>query len=228
MVENFYEKIDSKFLDKQHPNPNLALHNFKIPFRACVVAPSGSGKSNLVTHLITLFSKGKGTFSTIYIICKDETEPLYKYLASKSASIIVSEGLHTLPDLDKMDKDDTTLVIVDDMVLEKQQKQVCEYYIRCRKKSCSIMYISQSFFMIPKIIRNNCSYLVLLKMSGDREVNIIMREAGLGLTKPQLMNMYEYATDTKFSPLIIDIESTDKSKKFRKGFIDFLNPADYI
>jgi hypothetical protein len=227
-MENWYEKIDKKFLDKKHSNPNLALHNFQIPFRACVVAPSGSGKTNMITNLIHLFCKGKGTFSTIYIICKDAEEPLYKYLASKSQAIIVKEGLHELPDLDKMDKDDTTLVIIDDMVLEKSQKQVCEYYIRCRKKSVSIMYLSQSFFMIPKIIRNNCSYLIILKMSGDREINIIMREAGLGLTKPQLMNMYEYATNEKFSPLIIDIESTNKNHKFRKGLIEYLNPEEYI
>ena len=40
--------------------------------------------------------------------------------------------------------------------------------------------------------------------------------------------MYEYATDQKFSPLIIDIESTDKTHKFRKGFTEYLNPAEYI
>ena len=36
--------------------------------------------------------------------------------------------------------------------------------------------------------------------------------------------MYEYATGKKFLPLIIDIESTDKSHKFRKGFTEYLNP----
>jgi hypothetical protein len=227
-MDNWYEKIDKKYLDTQHPNPNLALHNFKIPFRGCVVAPSGSGKTNFVCNLIHLFCKGKGTFNEIYIICKDASEPLYRYLSGKSQAIQVKEGLHELPDLDKMDKDQSSLVIIDDMVLEKNQKQVCEYYIRCRKKSVSIMYLSQSYFMIPKIIRNNCSYLIILKMSGDREINIIMKEAGLGLTKEQLMNIYEFATDTKFSPLIIDIESTDKTRKFRKGFTNYLNPADYI
>lgn len=227
-MENWYEKIDRKFLDVQHNNPNFNLHGFKIPFRACVVASSGAGKSNLVVNLISLFCKGKGTFNTIHIICKDAEEPLYKYLASKSQAIIVKEGLHELPDLDKIDKSDCTLVIIDDMVLEKNQRQVCEYYIRCRKKSVSIMYLSQSFYGIPKVVRINCSYLILLKMSGDRDVSMIMREAGLGLTKPQLMGMYEYATDTKFSPLIINIEESDKTKKFRKCLTEYLNPNDYL
>jgi len=226
-MDNWYEKIDKKFLDINHPNPNFDLHGFKIPFRACTISSSGGGKSNLVVNLISLFSKGKGTFNTIHIICKDAEEPLYKYLASKSAAIIVSEGLHTLPDLDKFDKSDCSLVIIDDMVMEKNQRQVCEYYIRCRKKSVSIMYLSQSFYGVPKVIRINCSYLIILKMSGDRDVSMILREAGLGLSKQQLMGIYDYATDTKFSPLIINMEESDKSKKFRKGLCDFVNPDDY-
>lgn len=225
---NYYEQIDKQFLDSNQPNPNFDLHGFKIPFRACVVAPSGSGKTNMVTNLIHLFCKGKGTFNDITIICKDNSEPLYKYLASKSDSIMVREGLHNLPNLDDFDKDLSHLVIIDDMVLDKNQSKICEYYIRCRKRNVSIMYLSQSYFMIPKIIRNNCNYLIILKMSGDREVNLIMKESGLGLSKQQLLGIYEFSTDTKFSPLIINIEETDKHKKFRKGFVDFINPDDFV
>jgi hypothetical protein len=224
---NYYETIDKKFLDPSPPNPNFNLHGFKIPFRSCVVAPSGSGKTNMVTGLIHLFCKGTGSFNTITIICRDATEPLYRHLASKSDSIMVREGLENLPILDDFDKDLSHLVIIDDMVLDKNQNRICEYYIRCRKRNVSIMYLSQSYFMIPKIIRNNCNYLILLKMSGDREVNLIMKECGLGLTKEQLLQIYDYATDTKFSPLIINIEEADKSKKFRKGFTDFLNPINF-
>jgi len=227
-IINFYETMDSKFLDKPLLNPNINLHNFTIPFRLCCVAPSGSGKSNWITNLISLFSQGKGTFAYIFIICKDTTEPLYKFLASKSTQISVREGLTTLPDLTKMDKEISTLVIVDDCQLDKNQDKVCEYYIRCRKLNVSICYLAQNYFIIPKVIRNNCNYLVLLKLSGDRELNIILKENGLGLSKNQLLNMYEYATDTKFSPLIIDIESTNKNRKFRKGFIDYLQPSDFI
>ena len=123
-----------------------------------------------------------------------------------------------------MDKEIATLVIVDDCQLEKNQNRVEEYYIRCRKKNVSICYLAQNYFIIPKVIRNNCNYLVLLKLSGDRELNIILKENGLGLTKEQLLDMYEYATGEKFLPLIIDIESTDKSRKFRKGFTEYLKP----
>ena len=219
--------MPQQFLDAKLPNPNFHLHNFNIPFRLCCVAPSGSGKSLWCTNIISLFSKGNGTFAYVYLICKDATEPLYAYLASLSSQIVVKEGLHNLPPLDKFDKDVATLVIIDDCQLEKNQERVCEYFIRCRKKSVSIAYLAQNFYSIPKVVRANCNYMVLLRISGQRELSMILKETGLGLEKEQPLKMYDYSTDTKFSPLIIDCESTDKNHKFRKGFAEYLSPDNY-
>jgi hypothetical protein len=52
------------------------------------VAPSGSSTFNFITNLITLFCKGKGTYDNIYIFCKSKDEPIYRYLADKSKSLI--------------------------------------------------------------------------------------------------------------------------------------------
>ena len=91
----------------------------------------------------------------------------------------------------------------------------------------SVAYLAQNYFQIPKIVRNNCNYLVLLKLSGDRELAMIMKENGLGLSKECLLAMYEYATRDKFYPLIIDIEQTDKNMKYRRGFGEYMNPSDF-
>jgi len=69
--------------------------------------------------------------------------------------------------------------------------------------------------------------MVLLKLSGNREVNVILSEYGLGITKDQLIKIYEYATKEKFSPLIIDLEE-DKDHRFRMGFDTILNLNDFI
>ena len=55
---------------------------------------------------------------------------------------------------------------------------------------------------------------------------MILKESGLGLDKDQLLAMYEEATKNKFSPLIIDKEA-DKHERFRKSFLDILNPDDF-
>lgn len=225
-IINMYEKIPKIFLDEVD-NPNYELHKLKIPFRMCIVAPSGSGKTNFLLNLLHLFSCGKkGTFKTINIITRNKDEPLYKWITKECPQIIINEGLTNTPKLDSFNKDDNHLVVWDDLVLSKDLSMVENYYIRARKLNCSVIFISQSYFKIPKIIRNNCSYMVLLKLSGNREVNIILSEFGLGITKEQLINIYEYATNEKFSPLLIDMES-DKDNRFRKGFLEILDINNY-
>jgi len=223
---NFY-KVMPKSMIVEAKNPNYHLHRFKLPFRACVVAPSGSGKTNWLINFIHLCCQGEtGSFADICIVTRNKDEPLYNYLASKSDAIQIKEGLHNLPQLDKFDKKENHLVVLDDLVLSKDLSAVENYYIRARKLNVSVIFISQSYFAIPKIIRNNCSYLILLKLSGHREVNMILKEAGLGLTKEQLLAMYERATESKFSPLIIDMEEEPHSR-FRKGFLDILDPSEF-
>ena len=218
---NYYTHIPKEMLVVAD-NPNERLHGFALPFRACVVAPSGSGKTNWLLNFLALCSTGKGTFGTIAIITRNADEPLYNYLKSKNDQIVIKEGLSNLPQLDKFDKKINNLVVLDDLVLSKDLSSVENYYIRARKLNCSVIFISQSYFKIPKIIRNNCSNMILLKLSGNREVNMILSEFGLGVSKEQLMNMYEYATREKFSPLIIDLEK-DPSDRFRKGFTEILD-----
>lgn len=68
--------------------------------------------------------------------------------------------------------------------------------------------------------------MVILRLSGNREINLILSEFGLGLTKEQLLEMYKYATKEKFSALVIDMEDMDK--RFRKGFLEILDPDDVV
>jgi hypothetical protein len=222
-IVNMYNKIPSHFIDKVN-NPNFNLHHMKIPFRICVVAPSGSGKTNFLLNLIEVFSRGDdGTFQTITILTKNADEPLYRWLSSVSDQIMIKEGLSNIPKLDKFDKEQNNLVVFDDLVLEKDLSAVSQYYIRARKLNVSVIFLSQSFFMIPKIIRNNCNYMVLLKLSGNREVNMILSEYGLGVTKEQLIDIYEYCTREKMQPLIIDLEA-EPTQRFRKGFLQIVDP----
>ena len=64
--------------------------------------------------------------------------------------------------------------------------------------------------------------MVLLKLTGNREVNLILSEFGLGVSKEELVQLYDYATKEKFSPLIIDMEESP-DKRFRKGLLEILD-----
>lgn len=227
-IINFYDVIPKKFLDDVD-NPNFNLHHLEIPFRACVVAPSGSGKTNFVVNLIKLFSQGKGTFADITIVTRNKDEPLYNWLAMQSDQIKIVEGMKNNPKLDDFDKKQNHLIIWDDLVLSKKLDDVSEYYIRARKKNVSLLFLSQSYVDIPKIIRKNSSYLILLDLGGSkRERDFILREWASDLEKEQLSAIYTDAVSDKFTPLIIKGGKVNENEKYRKGFTNFYNVKQFL
>jgi len=221
-MEDFYAKKQVQKYCVKTENPNYHLHNFDTPFRALVVAPSGSGKSNFITNLITLFCKGKGTFDNIYIFCKCKEEPLYKYLSDKSKGLIeVHEDLKDLPALNDLNVCKQTLLVFDDFVTDlKKHPIISEYFIRGRKRGASIMFLSQSYYGTPKIIRQNINYLVILKLGGSRDINSLLREVSIGLTKDELLDMYNDATRDKFSCLIVNLDKNG-NERYRKNFLEY-------
>jgi len=227
-IVNFYEVIPKKYLDDVE-NPNFKLHNIEIPLRMCFVAPSGSGKTNFVLNLIRVFSQGKGTFADITIVTRNKDEPLYNWLMGQSDAIRIMEGMQNNPKLDDYDKKHNHLLIWDDLVLSKNLEQVCEYYLRARKKNVSLMFLSQSYVDIPKMIRKNSTYLILFDLGGSkREQDFIMREWSGELDRDELRAIYEDAVSEKLSPLIIKGGRVKRNEKYRKGFVGFYNLDEFL
>jgi hypothetical protein len=68
--------------------------------------------------------------------------------------------------------------------------------------------------------------MVFLKIGGLREIKDVLRNFGLGVSKEQLMGIYNYSTDEKFGFILLDLEA-NTDKKFRKGFNEYLDPSDF-
>ena len=122
-----------------------------------------------------------------------------------------------LPDLDKFDKEQNNLLVMDDLVGEKNQKPMEQFFLRARKKGCSLVYITQSYYAVPRMIRSNLTYLIIKQVSSMKNLTMIMREYDLGIDRTQLIDMYKQATEQKAGFLMIDLEG-DEGKKFRKDF----------
>ena len=227
-IINFYQHVPKKYLE-EISNPNYHLHNLDIPFRMCIVAPSGSGKTNFLLNLIKVFSQGEGTFTDITIVTRNKDEPLYNYLNGEFQQIQVKEGMSNTPKLDDMDKRYNHLVCWDDLVLSKNLQPVEEYYMRARKKSCSVIFLSQSYYDIPKFIRKNSTYLVLLDLGGSkREKTAIMNEWSGDLDKDELNAVFSDATSVKLRPLIITGGKVARNKKYRKGWLDYYDLDTFL
>ena len=173
--------------------------------------------------MISLFCKGKeGTFDNIYIFCKSRDEPLYQFLGDKSKGLIeIHESLEKLPALNDLKTSEQTLIIFDDFITDiKKFPIISEYFIRGRKRCCSLMFLSQSYFNTPKVIRQNINYCVVLKLGGTRDVNAILRECSIGLTKEELLYMYQQATKQKFDVFIINLDKND-NERYRHNFLNY-------
>ena len=220
-IINFYEIMPDKYKDDAE-NPNYEIHNIKLPFRMCVVAPSGSGKTNFLMNLLKVFSQGKGSFISVDIITANKDEPLYNYLVGEFDGFTVKEGIINTPLLDNFDKKYNHLVVWDDLVLSKNQDVIEKYFLRARKLNVSVVYLSQSYYDIPKFIRKNSNYLVLLDLNGaKREQTAILNEWATDLNKETLQNIYNDAVSVPLRPLIITGGKCDKNLKYRKGWKDY-------
>jgi hypothetical protein len=224
-IRNFYEIMPDKFTVKVH-NPNIAKHKLDIPFRMVICGPSGSLKTNTVLEILKRFSEGKGTFNKVVVCTKSKSEPLYEYLEEtinkkNKDGITFFEGYDDIPDIDYFEQFEQSIIIFDDLALEKDQRKISEFYIRGRKKGISCVYLTQSYFKCPKVIRQQCRYIILKKLGGKRDLRLILSEFTLGVDLSQLVDIYQYATKQSLDFLLIDTEA-DEEHKFRKNFLEFI------
>jgi hypothetical protein len=232
-IINFYElpKVQ-KFLTKSI-NPNYdkgTKHGIKVPFRGILTAASGGGKTNLLFNVILQMAN---TFNHIYIYTQAE-EPLYEYIESQISSdlLTIKYGIKALQDFDEKEYYGQSLVVLDDMVNEKEKDQACikELYLRGRKIAggVSLLYLTQKYHAVPKFIRGQCQYFFIIKVSEVDDLKRILKEFALSATNKQMDAMYEYCCESgKFGNcMIIDLMS-GRSKMFRKNFKEILNPKDF-
>jgi hypothetical protein len=83
------------------------------------------------------------------------------------------------------------------------------------------MYLTQSYYSVPKTIRAQLSYLWVVKVGQKRDLNLILADSG-GLVEKQLLaELYQDATREKFNFLKINLNTIDMDRKFSKNFNDF-------
>lgn len=192
---NFYSQVKKE----TRPNPGYDSHGIEVPFRMLCCCASGSGKTN---YILNLLYEMTDTFHKIIIITKAE-EPLYSMLQDRLENVsIYYDG--NIPEFEALDKKQNGLIIFDDMVLTPD-KRIGEIFIRGRKLHYSSIYISQSFFQTPKIIRQNVNYVALGRGVNKRDLRMIMSEYSIGLSVDELSKIYFDLTKTHMHFMLIDL-----------------------
>lgn len=214
MTQNYYRLCKPP---KLH-NPNYGIsHDIQLPARIGIVGSSGSGKTNILLDLLHRFSTPKGTFKGLLIYLRSRHEPLYQYLAEKVPETKFVEVSSESDIMSVDDVDEQTLVVFDDLILadKKTQAAIGEYFIRGRKKGLTCVYISQNYFGIPKIIRQQLSYIILKKINSSKDLNLILNEFPLDMDIKELKSIYATCNKGIESSLMIDLNKGDLYKNFK-------------
>ena len=124
-------------------------------FRMLMCGPSGCGKTNTLMHMLYNLLY----FHKIYLFSKNLEQPKYRKLLETFRPISEEAGYQVreesndeivpLEELDNDNKKNST-VIFDDFVCERNQKPLIQYFIGGRHKNCSVIYLSQSYYLTPK------------------------------------------------------------------------------
>ena len=219
---NFYEHPAVKKLLTQYWNPHFDDCRIAVPARIGICASSGGGKTQF---LLNMLAQMNDTFGFIHVVYK-ASEPLYEFLEKRIGGKYIKfyTKLSELPQPNDIDhKDKQQLIVFDDQINEKNQEIIKEYCIRGRKvgKSVSICYLAQDFFKIPTIVRRQFNYLILLKLSSMRDLNLILSDFSLGVDKEKLKMIYKDATKRKFDFLKVDVDNRNNNEKFSHNWKDF-------
>ena len=116
------------------------------------------------------------------------------------------------------------LILFDDMIAdslsnEKLNPIVTELFIRGRKLNFSLVFITQSYFAVQKML-DQIQHTILLWKFQTKEnfdkLHLIIHEI---LTFQDFINLYKKCTAKPFSFLVIDTIASDNSSHFRKNLL---------
>ena len=108
------------------------------------------------------------------------------------------------------DKENKILIVFDDMVADmihnkKLNSIVPELFIRGRKLNIYLVFITQSYFKVPKDVRLNTTYFFIAKIANKGELQQIAINHSSDISTNDSANIYRNYTDEPYSFLVIDI-----------------------
>lgn len=192
----------------------------------CIIAgPSNCGKTNLLISMIE--SQHGLRFENVYIYSKTLEQDKYKYL-SQILKPIRGINLFAFSSSDKViapSKAKTnSIIIFDDVICDKNQENMKNYYCLGRHRNIDCFYLTQSYTRVNKhLIRDNTNFLILFRQD---DMNLKHVYNDMGATCDMSFNDFrQFCLECwreKYGFAIIDLDSDVNNGRYRKGFSKYL------
>ena len=207
---NVYETKSVKKFTTKNVNPSFDHTQMNINSRSLICSPSGGGKTNLLANYLL---RCENTYHKIHI-CYKESEPIYdsirEQLKDKVEFFTNPSQLPTLEDMrkdkdgKKIDDECNILLVIDDWVDQIDKYPSMQDIVIRSRRYLTLIFISQSYFKIPILYRKNCTYPLLLKLSGIKDIKLVLADhVIMGVEPEKLLAIYKESVREKFNFLKI-------------------------
>ena len=194
--------------NKEHNEkwPYISDHSYRI----VIIGGSRLGKTNTLLNLINK----QNDIDKIYLYEKDLSESKYKVLIKKRENAGVKnlndpnafiECSNMMDDVyENINNRDSSrkrniLIVFDEMIADiTTNKQfhaiIKEMFIRCIKLNISLVFITQSYFSVPKDVRLNSKHYLIMKINNRKELQNIAINHSADIDYKEFMDIYRECT----------------------------------
>ena len=114
-------------------------------------------------------------------------------------------------------------MIADILSNRKFQAIIKELSTRCRKLNISLVFITQSYFSVPKDVRLNSRHYLIMKINNRKELQNIAINHSADIAYQDFMKIYRECTKEPCNFLTIDSTLTASNPlRFRKKLFESL------
>ena len=206
------------------------------PYRILIIEGSESGKTNALLNL----TENQPDIDKIYLYTKDPYKAKYQYLITKREGVGINhfknpkafiEYSNDMHDVYKnindynVDKGHKILIVFDDMIADiiknkKLNSIVTELFIRGKKLNISLVFITQSYFKVPKDVRLNTTHFLISKIPNKRELQQIAINHSSDISIKDFENIYRKGAAEPYSFFVNDTTlASNNPLRFRKNIL---------
>ena len=112
--------------------------------------------------------------------------------------------------------------MISDMINNKNLNSiVTELFIRGRKLNISLVFITQSYFKVPKDVRLNSTHFFIMKIPNKRELQQIALNHSSDISTKDFINIHKKCTAEPYSFLVNDATLASYNPlRFRKNLFN--------
>ena len=113
------------------------------------------------------------------------------------------------------------LIVFDDMITN--MLKLSELFIRGRKLNISFVFITVSYFAVPKYITLSSTHYLIMKIPNKGELQKIAFKHSLDIAFKDFISLYKKRTAKPYSFLVIDtILASNNPSHFRKNLLEII------